>query len=93
MKQIEFLINQIIESRDFVTRLILELPQELWYEIPENTDSNFAWQIGHLMLSQNFHAITVVTGRNEHVYNLIPIAQYVKLFNGMGHCIVQLRRI
>jgi hypothetical protein len=84
MKQIEFLINQIIESRNFVTRLILEFPQELWYKIPENTDSNFAWQIGHLMLSQNFHAVTVITGRNEQIYNLIPMAEYVKLFNGMG---------
>jgi uncharacterized damage-inducible protein DinB len=36
------------------------------------------------MMSQNFHAITVITGKNEKVYNLIPIAQYVKIFNGMG---------
>jgi len=84
MKKVKFLIDQITESRDFVTRLISELPQDLWYSIPENTDSNFAWQIGHLLLSQNFHAITVITGRNEKVNGLIPMAQYVKLFNGMG---------
>jgi len=84
MSKIEFLRDQMIESRNFVNRLISEIPQDLWYTIPENTDSNFAWQIGHLMVSQNFHALTVITGKNEKVYELIPVAQYVKYFNGMG---------
>lgn len=84
MKQIDFLKEQIIESRNFVNRLISELPKDLWYEIPENTDSNFIWQIGHLMISQNFHAITCITGRNDKVSKLIPLTDYVKIFNGMG---------
>jgi hypothetical protein len=84
MSKIEFLRDQIMESRNFVNRLISELPEDLWYTIPTGTDSNFAWQIGHMMMSQNFHAITVITGRNEKVGNLIPVADYVKLFNGMG---------
>jgi hypothetical protein len=84
MSKLEFLKEQIIESRNFVNRLISEIPEDLWYVIPENTDSNFAWQIGHLMLSQNFHAITVITGRNEKIFNLIPIMEYVNYFNGMG---------
>ena len=84
MEQINFLQEQIIESRNFVNRLISELPEDLWYQIPENTDSNFAWQIGHLMISQNFHAITCITGRNEKIFRLIPVVKYVDLFNGMG---------
>ncbi len=84
MNRIDFLKEQIIESRNFVNRLISEIPKELWYSIPENTDSNFAWQIGHLMISQNFHAITCITGRNEKVFELIPVVDYVRLFNGMG---------
>jgi hypothetical protein len=84
MNKIDFLRDQIIESRNFINRLISEIPQELWYTIPENTDSNFAWQIGHLMMSQNFHAITSLTGRNKKVYDLIPVLEYVKIFNGMG---------
>lgn len=35
-------------------------------------------------MSQNFHGITVITGRNEKVNNLIPVAQYNRIFNGMG---------
>lgn len=84
MSKIDFLKEQIIESRNFVNRLISELPEDLWYDIPEGTDSNFAWQIGHLIVSQNFHAISCITGKNEAVYKIIPILDYVKLFNGMG---------
>ena len=84
MSKIGFIKDQIIESRDFVNGLISEMPEDLWFTIPQNTDSNFAWQIGHLMMSQNFHAITVITGKNENVNNLIPVANYVKVFNGMG---------
>lgn len=84
MSKIEFLKEQIIESRNFVNRLIDEIPQDLWYTIPQNTDANFAWQIGHLMVSQNFHAITVITGVNEDVEKVIPLARYNKIFYGMG---------
>lgn len=84
MNKIDFLKEQLIESRNFVNRIVSELPKEKWYDIPEGTDSNFAWQVGHLLISQNFHAITVITGRNNEVANLIPVPEYVKLFNGMG---------
>lgn len=84
MSKIEFLREQIIEARSFVNRLISEMPEELWYTIPEGTDSNFAWQIGHLLVSQNFHAITTITGVNEKVGRLVPITRYNKIFNGMG---------
>jgi PHD/YefM family antitoxin component YafN of YafNO toxin-antitoxin module len=36
-----------------------------------------------LIISQNFHAITCITGRNKKVSNLISVSEYVKLFNGM----------
>ena len=35
MSKIEFLREQIIEARNFVNRLISEMPEELWYTIPE----------------------------------------------------------
>lgn len=84
MSKIDFLKEQIIESRNFVNRLMSELPEDLWYTLPEGTDSNFAWQIGHLIVSQHFHAICCITGRNDAVYRIIPLPDYVKLFNGMG---------
>ena len=85
MSKIDFLKEQIIESRNFVNRLVSEIPENQWYTIPEGTDSNFAWQIGHLIISQNFHAITCITGRNEAVSKLIPMVDYVKVFNGISN--------
>lgn len=95
MNKIEFLSAQLCETHSFVNRLISELPQDLWYEIPAGTDSNFAWQIGHLIISRNFHAVSVITGRNEKINKIIPLAKYVKLFNGMGtlHRSVELNTI
>ena len=84
MSKINFLKEQIVETRNFVNRLVSELPEDLWYTIPDGTDSNFAWQIGHLIISQHFHAICCVTGKNEAVYKIIPVQEYVKIFNGMG---------
>ena len=84
MSKIEFLKEQIIEARTFVNRLMSELPEELWYVVPEGTDSNFVWQVGHLLVSQNFHAITTITGSNEKVKRLLPIMEYNRIFNGMG---------
>lgn len=73
-----------MEARSFVSRLMSELPEELWYVIPQDTDSNFIWQVGHLLVSQNFHTMTAVTGVNEEVGMLLPIHYYNRIFNGMG---------
>lgn len=35
MSKIEFLKEQMIEARAFVKRLMSELPEDLWYVIPE----------------------------------------------------------
>lgn len=91
MSKIEFLREQIIEARNFVNRLISEMPEELWYTIPEGTDSNFAWQIGHLLVSQNFHAITTITGVNEDIKRQIPIAVIIKSLMVWGLCTVPLK--
>ena len=85
MSKIDFLKEQIIEARTFVNCLMSELPEDLWYVIPEGTDSNFIWQVGHLLVSQNFHTLTAVTGVNEKVGRLVPpIPKYNRIFNGMG---------
>ena len=84
MSKIEFLKEQMIEARAFVKRLMCELPEDLWYVIPEGTDSNFIWQVGHLLVSQNFHTMTAVTGVNKKVGELLPIKEYNRIFNGMG---------
>ena len=80
MSKIDFLKEQIVEARTFVNRLMSELPEDLWYVIPEGTDSNFIWQVGHLLVSQNFHTLTAITGVNERVGRLVPIQKYNRMF-------------
>ena len=82
--RIQFLSEQIRETRDFTNRLMSEIPKELWFEVPAHTDMNFAWQIGHLIASQNFHCITVIHGRNPRVFERMPIMKYNRSFYGMG---------
>jgi len=84
MSKIEFLKSQMIETRSFTKRLISEFPEDKWFVIPENTNSNFAWQIGHIIASQNFHTLTVVSGRNSKVAENIPLDKYNRIFRGMG---------
>ncbi|MCD7936385.1 MAG: DinB family protein, partial [Tannerellaceae bacterium] len=84
MDKMNFLIDQIVETRNFTNRLISETPQDLWYVIPENTNSNFAWQLGHLLVAQNFHTLTAVTGVNSEVVAQMPIHLYNRVFYGMG---------
>ena len=80
-----FLKNQVMEARLFTNRLISEMPEELWFTIPQNTDSNFAWQIGHILMAQNFHIFSCSLGRNKKVIEEIPLQDYVKLFGGLGN--------
>lgn len=84
MSTIHFLTNQIIETRNFTNRLISEMPEELWYEIPENTDANFAWQIGHLLTAQNYHINFCVFGMDRQVFDKIPLKSYAEVFGGLG---------
>lgn len=80
----KFLKDQVIETRNFTNRLISEMPEDLWFVIPENTEANFAWQIGHLLLAQNYHIISCAFGRDKRVFEKIPMETYAKVFGGLG---------
>lgn len=45
---------------------------------------NFAWQIGHILLAQNFHIISCAFGRDKKIFEKIPIPEYAKIFAGLG---------
>lgn len=84
MTTVDFLKNQVVETRNFTKRLIAEMPEELWFEIPENTNANFAWQIGHIMLAQHYHIISCAFGIEPAVLEKIPVREYGKVFAGLG---------
>ncbi len=84
MSTLDFLKDQIVETRSFTNRLIEEMPEDLWYVKPDHTDSNFAWQIGHVFLAQNYHVISCAFGRDPKVFDKIPVQSYSKVFAGLG---------
>lgn len=84
MTTLDFLKNQVTETRNFTKRLISEMPDDLWFNIPENTDSNFAWQIGHIFLAQNYHIISCAFGREPKIFEKIPVQSYANVFGGLG---------
>jgi len=45
MSKIDFLKEQIIESRNFVNRLVSEIPENQWYTIPEGTQTDTEFRI------------------------------------------------
>jgi hypothetical protein len=84
MTTIIFLKNQVIETRKFTNRMISDMPEDLWFTIPKDTNSNFAWQIGHILMAQNFHVFACALGRNQKITEIFPIQEYSKIFRGLG---------
>lgn len=84
MTTINFLKDQIIETRKFTNRLIVEMPVDLWYTMPKDTNSNFAWQIGHILMAQNFHIFACTLGRNQRIFERFPVQDYSRVFRGLG---------
>jgi hypothetical protein len=58
-----------------------ETPQEIWYETPDVIQSNIAWQVGHLIVSQYYHAIAVITGPNLALFNDVPLKDYFPIYS------------
>lgn len=84
MTTLDFLKNQVIETRSFTKRLMDEMPEELWFEIPQHSNSNFAWQVGHISLAQNYHIISCAFGKDPRIFEKIPVQEYGKVFAGLG---------
>lgn len=83
MSRIEFIEQQTIETRLMTKQLIEEVPDDLWYETPEMIHSNIAWQVGHLIIAQMYHSVSVITGSSKKISDVIPLKFYIPKY-GMG---------
>mgnify|MGYP000149910545 CR=1 FL=1 len=79
MNVIDVLIKQTKEAHAWSNKLVDSIPMELWENTPKILNSNISWQVGHLVLSENYHAIMVVTGFDAEIAKQIEI----KLHNQM----------
>lgn len=62
--RLEFIREQNRLTRENTLNLLEDIPFDLWYETPEVIEANIAWLTGHLIVSQYFHSIAVITGPN-----------------------------
>jgi len=83
MNRIEFIEQQSQETRLMTKKLIKDISDDLWYETPEIIHSNIAWQIGHLIIAQMYHSISVITGSSKKISEVIPLKYYIPKY-GMG---------
>src|SRR5688572_19516315 len=88
MNRVNIIDEQMQHVRDFAKKLIYEVPEDKWYETPPQVNSNIAWQVGHLIISQNFHSIAVIVGPNEKIKAAVPLKEYAALY-AMGAIPIQ----
>ena len=76
MNRIEFIDGQNKTTRSFVKGFIDRVPEEKWFIKPAGLETTMAWQVGHLVISQYFHSIAVITGSRKSVSEVVSLRQY-----------------
>ena len=72
--------NQTIESYNWANKLIENITYEKWFVTPEILETNLAWQIGHLTLSQYYYTIVLLTGPQKDFAQSINLKKYSDFF-------------
>ena len=72
----DVLVKQTQEAHLWTNKLIDSIPQNLWNETPDNIASNISWQVGHLIISEYYHAILVITGFDEEITEKIDLREH-----------------
>ena len=67
MNVIAVLVKQTQEAHIWTNKLIDSVPFEHWNDTPDVLESNISWQVGHLIISEYYHAIMVVKGFDEEI--------------------------
>jgi hypothetical protein len=79
--KINFIKEQNRLTREHTIKILSETPEGIWYETPDIIQSNIAWQVGHLIVSQYYHAIAVITGPNLVLFNDVPLKDYFPIYS------------
>ncbi|NME71435.1 DinB family protein [Flammeovirga aprica] len=74
------LLKQTEDAYQWLNKLVESIPYEKWDQIPENVETNVTWQVGHLIMSFNFHSIMTIRGAQPELYQKFPIREYADLF-------------
>jgi hypothetical protein len=76
----DVLVKQTQEAHSWTNKLIASIPQDLWDETPDNLASNISWQVGHLIISEYYHAILVISGFDAEITEKIDLHWHNKMY-------------
>lgn len=81
--RLEFIKDQTQLTRNHTLRLLNDTPFNLWYETPKVIETNIAWLTGHLIVSQYYHSIAVITGPNLEIFKEVLLKEYFPIYSMM----------
>ncbi|MFK7811990.1 MAG: DinB family protein [Maribacter sp.] len=76
----DLLIKQTQDAHSWTNKLVDSIPLKHWDTTPENLASNISWQVGHLVISEYYHAILVVTGFDEEINKKIDLKTHNQMY-------------
>lgn len=80
MNVTDLLIKQTKDAHIWTNKLIDSVAMEQWFDTPNTLASNINWQVGHLVISEYYHAIMVVTGFDAKVAEKIDLKVHNQLY-------------
>ncbi len=78
--QLQIIREQSLDSHNWINRMIHQIPEFSFFEIPSGHTSNIAWQLGHLTLSQYYYGIVLSGSPNKEISQKIPLKLYSEFF-------------
>ncbi len=76
----ELLRVQTADSHKWILKLIEHVPEEKWGTVANGLNTSLKWQVGHLILSQHYHAVAVITGPQKDILEKVPVKAYSEFF-------------
>lgn len=80
MNVIDVLIKQTQDAHSWINKLVDSVPIEHWEHTPDTLASNISWQVGHLVISEYYHAILVVSGFDEEITQKLDLKEVNERF-------------
>jgi hypothetical protein len=80
MEIIELIKDQIQSVKEKTDSFIISTTEKDWNFTPQIIETNFNWQIGHIVLANYLHGVASISGVNEKVRALINIPNFIKFY-------------
>jgi hypothetical protein len=77
---VDLLKIQTNDAQTWVRKLLADFPDEKWFLTPQVVDTNLAWQIGHLILSEYYYSVVLLAGPRNEISENFDVKKYSAFF-------------